>query len=106
MMLAISPLLTVIYIASLSISIFFMRPLLKKSQKRFAEQQRTLGELNGHVEETYTGHQIVKAFGREKKAIERFDEVNQKLYDAGRAAQFISGIVMPLMFFVETSGTS
>lgn len=104
MMLAISPLLTVISIASLSISIFFMRPLLKKSQKRFAEQQRTLGELNGHVEETYTGHPIVKAFGREKKAIERFDEVNEKLYDAGRAAQFISGIVMPLMFFVGNLG--
>jgi len=104
MMLAISPLLTVISIASLSISIFFMRPLLKKSQKRFAEQQRTLGELNGHIEETYTGHQIVKAFGREKKAIERFDEVNEKLYDAGRTAQFISGIIMPLMFFVGNFG--
>ena len=104
MMLAISPLLTVISIASLSISIFFMRPLLKRSQKRFAEQQRTLGELNGHIEETYTGHQIVKAFGREKKAIERFDEVNEKLYDAGRAAQFISGIIMPLMFFVGNFG--
>src|SRR5690606_3295433 len=104
MMLAISPLLTVISIASLSISIFFMRPLLKRSQKRFADQQRTLGELNGHVEETYTGHPIVKAFGREKKAIERFDEINEKLYDAGRAAQFISGIVMPLMFFVGNLG--
>lgn len=104
MMLTISPFLTAISIASLSMSIFFMRPLLKRSQKRFAEQQRTLGELNGHIEETYTGHQIVKAFGREKKAIERFDEVNEKLYDAGRTAQFISGIIMPLMFFVGNFG--
>jgi ATP-binding cassette, subfamily B, multidrug efflux pump len=104
MMLTISPLLTVISIASLSMSIFFMRPILKRSQKRFADQQRTLGELNGHIEETYTGHQIVKAFGREKKAIERFDEVNEKLYDAGRTAQFISGIIMPLMFFVGNFG--
>jgi len=104
MMLTISPLLTVISIASLSMSIFFMRPILKRSQKRFADQQRTLGELNGHIEETYTGHQIVKAFGREKKAIERFDEVNEQLYDAGRAAQFISGIIMPLMLFVGNFG--
>lgn len=104
MMLTISPLLTVISIASLSMSIFFMRPILKRSQKRFADQQRTLGELNGHIEETYTGHQIVKAFGREKKAIEGFDEVNEQLYDAGRAAQFISGIIMPLMLFVGNFG--
>ncbi|WP_027726291.1 ABC transporter ATP-binding protein [Tuberibacillus calidus] len=104
MMLTISPLLTVIAIASLSMSVFFMRPILKRSQKHFANQQRTLGELNGHIEETYTGHQIVKAFGREKKTIERFDEVNEKLYHAGRIAQFISGIIMPLMFFVSNFG--
>jgi len=104
MMLTISPLLTLIAIASLSMSVFFMRPILKRSQKHFANQQRTLGELNGHIEETYTGHQIVKAFGREKKTIERFDEVNEKLYHAGRIAQFISGIIMPLMFFVSNFG--
>jgi len=104
MMLTISPLLTVIAIASLSMSVFFMRPILKRSQKHFANQQRTLGELNGHIEETYTGHQIVKAFGREKKTIERFDEINEKLYHAGRRAQFISGIIMPLMFFVSNFG--
>lgn len=100
MMLTISPLLTLISIVSLPVSIFVIKPILKKSQKHFADQQRTLGKLNGHIEEMYTGHQVVKAFGHEKKALEQFDEVNEELYQAGRKAQFISGIIMPMMFFV------
>ncbi|MEK5520807.1 ABC transporter ATP-binding protein [Heyndrickxia sp. FSL W8-0423] len=100
MMLTISPLLTLISIVSLPVSIFVIKPILKRSQKHFADQQRTLGQLNGHIEEMYTGHQVVKAFGHEKKALEQFDEVNEELYQAGRKAQFISGIIMPMMFFV------
>ncbi|KYD10083.1 hypothetical protein B4102_2367 [Heyndrickxia sporothermodurans] len=100
MMLTISPLLTLISIFSLPVSIFVIKPILKRSQKHFADQQRTLGQLNGHIEEMYTGHQVVKAFGHEKKALEQFDEVNEELYQAGRKAQFISGIIMPMMFFV------
>ncbi|WP_391206903.1 ABC transporter ATP-binding protein [Psychrobacillus sp. L4] len=100
MMLTISPLLTLISIVSLPLSIFVIQPILKRSQKHFADQQRTLGQLNGHIEEMYTGHQVVKVFGHEKKAVAEFDEVNEKLYDAGRRAQFISGIIMPMMSFI------
>ncbi|WP_294748632.1 ABC transporter ATP-binding protein [uncultured Exiguobacterium sp.] len=100
MMLTISPLLTLISLVSLPVSIFAIRPILKRSQKYFADQQRTLGQLNGHVEEMYTGHSVVKAFGHERKAVEQFDSVNEKLYEAGRKAQFISGIIMPMMMFI------
>lgn len=100
MMLSISPLLTLISIISLPLSIFAIRPILKRSQKHFADQQRKLGQLNGHIEEIYTGHQVVKAFGYEKKASAQFTEVNEELYNAGSKAQFISGIIMPVMFFI------
>ncbi|MBK5458768.1 MULTISPECIES: ABC transporter ATP-binding protein [unclassified Peribacillus] len=100
MMLSISPLLTLISIVSLPLSIFAIRPILKRSQKHFADQQRTLGQLNGHIEEMYTGHQVVKAFGHEKKASAQFVLVNEELYKAGSKAQFISGIIMPMMFFI------
>src|SRR5699024_2214472 len=65
MMLWISPLLTLIAVISIPLSIFVIRPLIKKSQTNFSDQQRTLGNLNGHVEEMYTGHQVVKAYGQE-----------------------------------------
>src|SRR5690625_4674285 len=100
MMLWISPLLTVIAVISIPLSIFVIRPLIKRSQKHFGEQQRTLGRLNGHIEEMYTGHSIVKAYGQEAQSIDTFQEVNEELYDAGRRAQFISGIIMPFMSFI------
>ena len=100
MMLTISPVLTLIALVSLPLSLLGMRPILKRSQKHFADQQRTLGQLNSHVEEMYTGHQVVKAFGHERKSIAEFDEVNEQLYDAGRKAQFISGIIMPMMSLI------
>ena len=100
MMLFISPILTLIALISLPLSMFGIRPILKRSQKHFADQQRTLGQLNGHIEEMYTGHQVVKAFGHEQKSVAEFDEVNEKLYDAGQKAQFISGIIMPMMSLI------
>ncbi len=100
MMLTISPLLTLISLVSLPLSIFVIRPFLAKSQKHFSDQQRSLGELNGHIEEMYTGHQVVKVFGHEQKAIEQFDVVNEELYESGRKAQFISGIIMPMMSLI------
>lgn len=100
MMLTISPLLTLIAVVSLPLSIFVIRPILKRSQRQFVEQQKTLGELNGHIEEMYTGHQVIKAFSREKQAIGEFNRVNENLYEAGSRAQFISGIVMPVMTFI------
>ena len=71
MMLTISPVLTLISFLSLPVSMFVIQPILKRSQKHFANQQRTLGQLNGHIEEMYTGHQVVKAFGHEKKVSRR-----------------------------------
>jgi len=100
MMLWISPLLTLITVLSIPLSIFVIRPLLKRSQKHFGDQQSTLGHLNGHIEEMYHGHEVVKAFAREETSINRFKEVNENLYEASKKAQFISGIIMPLMSFI------
>lgn len=104
MMLTISPVLTLICIVTLPLYIFVTKVVASKSQKHFAQQQKSLGELNGHVEEMYTGHKIIKAFGHEEKSINEFDEINEKLYDAGWKAQFISGIIMPLMTFISNLG--
>jgi len=104
MMLTISPLLTLIALATLPVSVIVTQILAKKSQKYFAEQQRYLGDLNGHVEEMYTGHIVVKSFGYEKKSIDKFKEVNNKLYNASFRAQFISSIIMPAMNFIGNIG--
>ena len=101
MMLSISPLLTLVCIVPLPLSVIVTRFVASRSQKYFIAQQRTLGELNGHVEEMYTGHVIVKAFGREDESIKRFDEINEELYNSSWKAQFISGIIMPLMGFIN-----
>lgn len=104
MMLTISPLLTLICIVTLPLSGIVTARIAKRSQGYFIGQQRSLGELNGHVEEMYAGHQIVKVFGREKNSIRRFDEINEQLYDSGWRAQFVSGIMMPLMSFIGNIG--
>jgi ATP-binding cassette subfamily B protein len=104
MMLTISPLLTLIVILTLPLYILVTTSIAKYSQKHFADQQRYLGELNGHVEEMFTGHVIVKSFGHETKSIETFENINEKLYQAGWKAQFISGIIMPMMRFVSNLG--
>ena len=104
MMLTISPLLTLVTLVTLPLSILITTSVAKKSQKFFAEQQKALGQLNGHVEEMYTGHKIVKAFGHEQKSIKEFEEINEKLYNVGWKAQFISGIIMPMMNFVNNIG--
>ncbi|WP_050794406.1 ABC transporter ATP-binding protein [Paenibacillus curdlanolyticus] len=104
MMLTISPLMTLITIITLPLSFVVIKMIAKRSQRHFAGQQKALGELNGHVEEMYTGHPIVKAFGREQTSIAKFDEVNERLYQSGYRAQFISGIIMPLMGFIGNIG--
>ena len=104
MMLSISWQLTLIVLVTLPLSIFVVTGIAKRSQEFFRRQQSSLGDLNGHVEEMYTGHKIVKAFGHEGKAIAQFDELNNKLYDAGWKAQFVSGVIMPLMRFVGNLG--
>lgn len=104
MMLTISPTLTLITFLIIPLSLFVLRPILRKSQEYFSGQQRELGALNGHIEEMYTGHQIVKAFGYEETSQHQFDDVNERLYEQGRKAQFLSGMMMPLMFFINNLG--
>jgi ATP-binding cassette subfamily B protein len=104
MMFTISWILSLIVLVTLPLSIFITTGIAKRSQNYFRDQQRSLGVLNGHVEEMYTGHKIVKAFGHEDLAISQFADLNEKLYEAGWKAQFVSGIIMPLMRFVGNIG--
>ncbi|MGG4143306.1 ABC transporter ATP-binding protein [Paenibacillus algorifonticola] len=104
MMLTISPLLTLIVFLTIPASLLATKAIAKRSQKYFAGQQAELGRLNGHVEEMYTGHKIVKAFGHERKSLDEFNEMNEKLYDSGWRAQFVSGIIMPIMSFISNIG--
>jgi len=104
LMLTISPLLSLVVVLTLPLSLLVTMGIAKRSQTYFRRQQRALGDLNGHVEEMYTGHKIVKAFGREGQSIAEFNERNDKLYNAGWRAQFVSGIIMPLMRFIGNIG--
>lgn len=78
--------------------------IAKRSRKYFRAQWDRTGELNGHIEEMYNGHNIVKVFGHEKEAIEEFNEINEELYTSSRKAQFISGTIMPLLNFINNIG--
>jgi len=104
MMLTISPLLTLVAFVTLPLSFLVTKVIARQSQKYFAKQQKYLGQLNGQVEEMYTGHKIVKAFNYEKQSIDKFNKVNDQLYDVGWKAQFISGIIMPLMSAIGNLG--
>jgi len=104
MMLTISPLMTLVVILTLPLYVLVTALVAKRSQKYFAAQQKEIGALNGHVEEMYTGHKIVKAFGHEQDSIEEFKNINDRLYNVGWKAQFISGIIMPMMRFVSNIG--
>jgi ATP-binding cassette subfamily B protein len=104
MMLITSPILTLIVLVTMPLYILSTMVIAKKSQKYFAAQQKEIGQLSGHVEEMYTGHKIIKAFGHEKESIEKFSGINDKLYDAGWKAQFVSGIMFPLMNFISNLG--
>ena len=104
LMLTISPLLSLIVVLTFPLSMIVTVGIAKRSQNYFRRQQRALGELNGHVEEMFAGHKIVKAFGRETQSIAEFTERNEKLYEASWRAQFVSGIIMPLMRFIGNIG--
>jgi ATP-binding cassette subfamily B multidrug efflux pump len=104
MMLSISPVMTGILLLTLPLSGVVAVFVAKKSQTYFAGQQKSLGNLSGHVEEIYTGHEVVKAFGQEEKALEEFEAINEKLYESSWKAQFISGVIMPLMQFIGNIG--
>lgn len=104
MMLTISPLLTLITVITLPLGMILIRPIIKKSQGLFIKQQREIGKLNGHVEEMYTGHEVIKAFNREDESIEEFKNINKELYESAWRAQFMSGIMMPVMNFTNNLG--
>ncbi len=104
MMLTISPLMTLVTVLTLPLSFFVTKVIAKRSQTYFGQRQKRLGELNGHVEEMYTGHLIVKAYGREPQSLETFNEINQRLYDSSWKAQFVTGIIMPLMNVIGNLG--
>ena len=100
MMFWISPLLAVISLLTVPLSIVVTVFIAKRSSQQFAGQWKQTGALNGHVEEMHTGHSIVKAFGRQQEAIERFDVENEGLFQASYRAQFLSGIIQPAMQFI------
>ncbi|MFF2017988.1 ABC transporter ATP-binding protein [Paenibacillus sp. NPDC058177] len=104
MMLTISPWLTLITVVTLPLSFVAILGITKRSQTHFIGQQKSLGQLNGHVEEMYTGHRIIKAFGREKESLRQFNTINDDLYNSGWRAQFMSGMIMPLMTFIGNLG--
>ncbi|MBK1961125.1 ABC transporter ATP-binding protein [Listeria ivanovii subsp. londoniensis] len=104
MMLTISWQMTLIVLVTVPISIILVAIIAGRSQRYFGAQQRNLGILNDTVEETYGGQTIIKAFGQEKKTLVKFDEVNDDYFKAAKKAQFISGIMMPVMQFVGNLG--
>lgn len=104
MMLRISPLMTLCALLILPISMGLIGTIMKHSQKFFQRQQKYLGEINGQVEEIYSGHSIVKVFNKEESVIDEFVETNKLLYDSAWKSQFFSGMMMPIMQFVGNLG--
>jgi ATP-binding cassette, subfamily B, multidrug efflux pump len=104
MMFTISWQLSLVAIGTLPFYVLVTTIITKRSQRYYKAQQRFLGELNGHVEEMYSGHPVVKAFGYEKQSVQHFDEVNGRLYGVAWKAQFVSGIIMPVMNFINNLG--
>ena len=104
MMLVISPLMTLVALCILPLSIFIVSRVVKRSQPFFKKQQAYLGDLNGHVEEMYGGHLVISAFNAEERSIEKFNSLNDRLYEASWKSQFFSGMMMPLMNFAGNLG--
>lgn len=104
MMFSISITMTLVSLIILPITIFIVRIVVKKSQKYFKKQQDYLGHVNGNVEETFGGQNIVKIFNGEEKAIEQFKKINNELYHSGWRSQFLSGLMHPIMRFIGNMG--
>ncbi|MFI5757053.1 ABC transporter ATP-binding protein [Streptomyces sp. NPDC051569] len=101
MMFWISPLLALVALVTVPLSVVVAAKVGKRSQPQFVQQWKVTGTLNAHIEEMYTGHSLVKVFGRQQESAEMFRVENEKLYEAGFKAQFHSGIMQPLMFFIS-----
>lgn len=104
MMFSISWQMTLVSLCILPVSFIFVILIVKKSQKQFKAQQEYLGHVNGHIEEMYGGHIVMKAFNGEKSSVEKFTEYNEKLYSSAWKSQFYSGLMMPVMNFVANLG--
>jgi len=104
MMFSISWLLTLVTLVILPFSFGFIGAVVKRSQKHFRNQQATLGKLNGHVEEMYSGHNVMKVFNGEKRSIEKFQTINRGLYESAWKSQFLSGLMFPIMNFIGNLG--
>lgn len=104
MMITISWLMTIVALVVLPLSGVFVSVIVKRSQKYFRQHQDYLGHVNGHVEEMYGGHVVMKAFNGEKKSVEKFNGYNQPLYEAAWKSQFLSGMMMPIMMFIGNLG--
>jgi ATP-binding cassette subfamily B protein len=100
LMLTISPIMTLIALVTIPLSSIMMAVIMKKSQKYFRSQQQSLGALNGHIEEVYSGHNVIKVFNGSEKYKQKFDNINDKLCKSAYKSQFISGIMMPLTMFI------
>jgi len=99
-MIVISPLLALIALVTVPLSIWMAATIGKRAQPQFVEQWKTTGRLNGHIEEMYTGHSLVKVFGRQQESAAIFDAQNEQLYASSFRAQFISGLIQPAMMFI------
>jgi ATP-binding cassette subfamily B protein len=104
MMLSISWQMTLVSVILVPLSFILIAVIIKKSQRYFKEQQASLGELNGHIEEMYAGHNVMKVFNGEKRSVEIFKKINAKLYASAWKSQFLSGLMMPVMIFVGNLG--
>ena len=104
MMLITSPLLTLIIVITVPVSLMIVRSIVKLSQPHFRKQQKFLGAVNGHIEEMYGAHLVIKAFNGEERSIKEFDELNSNLAENARKAEFLSGLMMPLMGFIGNLG--
>lgn len=96
--------MAIVAVLSTCIGFTFMFAIMGRSQKYFVTQQRELGRINGHIEEIYSGHNVVKAYNGEKAALAVFEEINEKLYNSAWRSQFLSGLMMPLMSFIGNFG--
>ncbi|WP_279001845.1 ABC transporter ATP-binding protein [Thomasclavelia cocleata] len=104
MMLTISPQMTLIAICVLPVSIILIGLVMKRSQKYFVRQQQALGDVNGHIEEMYGGHNVVKAFNGEEASVKQFNEFNDSLYESAWKSQFFSGLMQPITMFIGNVG--
>ena len=104
MMISISIRMTLVAVLVLMVSMVLIMFVVKKSQVYFQKQQESLGYLNGHIEEIYSGHNVVQIFNGEKEAIEKFRTINYKLYGSAWKSQFLSGMMMPIMSFISNLG--